>query len=95
MYSRFLEKLKSTKEGEGTLLDHSLVLYGSGMSNGNQHSHSPLPLVLVGGAAGKVKGDRHLVSPDLTPVGNLHLTLAQKFGVELDTFGNSTGRIDL
>jgi hypothetical protein len=95
MFGRFVSKLKSTKEGEGSLLDHSLVLYGSGMSNGNQHSHSPLPLLLAGGAAGKVKGDRHLVQPDLTPIGNLHLSMAQKFGVELDTFGNSAGRIEL
>lgn len=95
MFQRFLEKLQATKDGDGTLLDHSLLLYGSGMSNGNQHSHSPLPLVLAGGAAGRVKGDRHLMQPDLTPVGNLHLAIAHKFGISAESFGNSVGAVAL
>ncbi len=95
MVGRFLDKLQSTRDGEGTLLDQSVILYGSGMSNGNQHSHSPLPLLLAGGAAGKLKGDRHLMQPDLTPVGNLHIAIAQKYGIQLESFGNSNGVVAL
>jgi hypothetical protein len=95
MFGKFLEKLQATKDGQGTLLDHSLLLYGSGMSNGNQHSHSPLPIFVAGGAAGKVKGDRHLMTPDLTPIGDLHVAMARKLGVKLETFGNSAGIVDL
>jgi hypothetical protein len=95
MFADFVKRLQSTPDGEGTLLDHSLVLYGSGMSNGNLHSHTPLPLVIAGGAAGKVKGNRHFTNPDLYPIENLHVAMAQRLGVEIETFGRSTKPIDI
>jgi hypothetical protein len=95
MFANFVENLRSTSDGEGSLLDHSMVLYGSGMSNGNLHSHTPLPLVVAGGAAGRIKGDRHLTNPDLFPIENLLVSLAQRAGVETEQFGRSTAPIDL
>ena len=91
----FLERLASTKDGDGSLLDHSLILYGSGMGNGNVHAADHLPTLLVGGAAGGVKGNRHIVAPELTPNGNLLVSVAETFGVKMDSFGSSTGRIAL
>ena len=87
----FLGKLRSTPDGDGTLLDHSLVLYGSGMSNSNIHNHAPLPIVLAGGAAGKMKGGRHLKYPENTPMANLLLTILDKAGVPQESVGDSTG----
>jgi hypothetical protein len=87
--------LRTTRDGEGSLLDHSLIVYGSGMSNGNGHTPSPLPFVMVGGLNGQVKGNRHVVLPDLTPSANAMLTIGHKFGVETETFGVSTGLVDL
>jgi hypothetical protein len=95
MVGRFLQKLNSTKDGEGSLLDHSLILYGSGMSNGNQHSHHPLPLLVAGRAAGRVQGNRHLLQRENTPIGNLLLALAQKTGAEIGSFGENSGVIEL
>jgi hypothetical protein len=95
MFAKFVETLQSSRDGEGTLLDHSVVLFGSGMSNGNLHSHTPLPLVIAGGGAGNVRGDRHVSAPELTPVENLHLGLAQAMGVDLQTFGRSSSPITL
>ena len=99
MFSKFLEKLRSTPDGDGSLLDHVVVLYGSGMSHGNQHSHTGLPVLVAGGGAGQIKGDRHLKHPvsaaDGIPNGNVLLSIAQKFGCELDHFGQSNGTIDL
>jgi Protein of unknown function (DUF1552) len=86
-----LERLRSTRDGEGTLLDHTLMLYGSGMSNSNIHNHSPLPIVLAGGAAGRMKGGRHLKYPEETPMANLLLTILHKAGVEQPGIGDSTG----
>jgi hypothetical protein len=94
-FARFLEKLRSTPDGDGTLLDHSMTLYGSSMSDGNVHSFYPLPLVVAGGGTGQVKSGRHLINPDKTPMGNLLLTLGQKAGVDTEAFGGSTGTIDL
>jgi hypothetical protein len=90
-----VERLASTADGDGSLLDHSLVLYGSGMGNGNVHAADHLPTLLVGGAAGSVKGNRHIVAPELTPNGNMLVSVAEKFGVKMDSFGSSTGRIAL
>ncbi len=87
----FLEKLRSTRDGDGNLLDHTLVLYGSGMSNSNIHNHSPLPVFVAGGAAGKMKGGRHLKYPENTPMSNLLLTILDKAGVHQDSVGDSTG----
>ncbi|MBV9503787.1 MAG: DUF1552 domain-containing protein [Acidobacteriia bacterium] len=91
LLAHFLEKLRSTPDGDGSLLDHSLVLYGSGMSNSNVHNHSPLPIVLAGGAAGKMKGGRHLKYPENTPMANLLLTILNKAGVPQESIGDSTG----
>jgi len=95
MLAKFLERLRSTPDGDGSLLDHSLIVYGSGMSDGNGHTGAPLPHVVVGGAAGKVTGNRHVVTPTGTPMANLLLTVAQTCGVEQEKFGISTGTVDL
>jgi len=95
MLGYFLEKLKSTPDGDGTLLDHSVVLYGSSMSNGNQHDHDPLPILVAGGASGQLKGDRHLAFPAHTPMSNLMLSLLDKLGVHQDRFGDSTGTLEI
>jgi hypothetical protein len=94
LFSGFLEKLKSTPEGDGTLLDHSLFLYGAGLSNPNLHAHYDLPLVLVGSAAGQLKGGRHIVYKQETPMTNLLLSMLDKAGVRVETLGDSTGRLD-
>jgi len=91
LLAHFLEKLRSTPDGDGNLLDHSLVLYGSGMSNSNVHNHSPLPVLVAGGAAGKMKGGRHLKYPENTPMANLLLTILDKAGVPQESVGDSTG----
>ena len=92
----FVERLRSMPEAGGTLLDHSLLLYGSNMGNSNQHLHYDVPHVLIGGAAGKIKGDRHLAFPSRTvPTGNLLLSILNTFGIERERFGDSTGTIEL
>jgi Protein of unknown function (DUF1552) len=93
LFSGFLKKLKETQDGDGTLLDHSVILYGSNMSNSNLHNHFPLPNVLVGGAAGNLKGGRHLRYADHTPMANLLLTMLEKTGVPQESLGDSTGRL--
>jgi hypothetical protein len=94
LFSYFLERLKATPEGDGTLLDHSLYLYGSGMGNPNVHDHQNLPILVAGGAAGKMRGGRHIKYAQPTPLANLHLTLLNKVGVPLDTFADSNGQVD-
>jgi len=91
----FLEKLKATPDGDGTLLDHSVVLYGSSMSNGNQHDHDPLPVILAGGAAGQFKGGQHLQSAPHTPMSNLLLAMLNKLGIDQAQHGDSTGLLDV
>ncbi len=93
LFAKFLQKLRSTPDGDGSLLDHSLIVYGGGMGNPNQHAASPLPLVAVGGGAGK--GNRHLLNKAGTPVGNMWLSVANQFGSPLESFGLSNGRVDL
>jgi hypothetical protein len=94
MFADFLKKMADTPDGQGSLLDHSIFMYGSNMSNSNQHSNYPIPNVIVGGGNGKLKqGGQHLVLPERTPIANLHLTLLQKVGHEQDHFGDSTGTI--
>ena len=95
MLAYFIGKLAATPDGDGTLLDHSMILYGSSMSNGNQHDHGPLPLVLLGGASGQLQGNRHIVAPPQTPMSNLLLSMMDKVGVHKDTFGDSTGKLEL
>ena len=95
LFSWFLEKLQSTPEGDGTLLDHSMYLYGASLSNPNLHAHYDLPLVLVGGAAGRLKGGRHLMFRAETPMTNLLLSMLDKVGVPAERLGDSTGRIQI
>jgi hypothetical protein len=91
LFKYFLDRLQNTPDGEGTLLDNSLILYGSNMSNSNAHDHFPLPNVVVGGAAGRMKGGQHLKYPDRTPMTNLLMTMLDKVGVHEDGLGDSTG----
>lgn len=94
LFAEFLEKLKSTPEAGGSLLDHVLYLYGSGMGNPNLHDHVNLPMIVAGGAAGRMRGGRHLRYDTATPLANLHLTLLDKVGVRLDSFADSSGKVD-
>jgi hypothetical protein len=94
LFAEFLKKLRDTKEGPGTLLDHSLLLYGSGMGNPNLHDHDNLPILVAGGAAGRMKGGRHIRYARPTPLANLHLTLLDKVGVRIDKFADSKGKVD-
>jgi hypothetical protein len=95
LFGWFLEKLKSTPEGDGTLLDHSLFLYGAGLSNPNLHAHYDLPLVLVGSAAGQLRGGRHIVYKQETPMTNLLLSMLDKVGVRPEKIGDSTGQLEV
>ena len=94
LFAEFLESLSKIPEGEGSMLDHSLFLYGSGMGNPDAHDHTNLPILVAGGAAGNLKGGKHIRYNDPMPLSNLHLTLLNKVGVPLETFADSTGRID-
>jgi hypothetical protein len=94
LFAELLKKMQATPEGDGTLLDHSLYLYGSGMGNPNVHDHVNLPIIVAGGAAGKMRGGRHIRFEKPTPLANLHLTLLNKVGVPLDSFADSQGQID-
>jgi Protein of unknown function (DUF1552) len=94
LFAYFLEKLKATPEGDGTLLDHAIYLYGSGMGNPNIHDHVNLPILVAGGGAGRIKGGRHIKYAEPRPLANLHLTLLERAGVRLDAFADSTGKVD-
>jgi len=93
LFAQFLEKLRTTPDGAGSLLDNSIILYGSNMSNSNAHNHFPLPVLVAGGGSGRMKGGRHLKYPDHTPMTNLLLTLLDKAGVAMDSLGDSTGKM--
>ncbi|MGH9657906.1 MAG: DUF1552 domain-containing protein [Bryobacteraceae bacterium] len=93
LFAYFLQKLKSTREGNGTLLDHVVYLYGSGMGNPNVHDHVNLPILVAGGAAGQIKGGRHIRYAEPKPLASLHLTLLDRVGVRLDAFADSQGKI--
>jgi hypothetical protein len=92
LLAEYLEKLRSTPDGDGSLLDHVILLYGAGLSNSDRHSHGPLPTLVLGGGAGTITGGRHLVYPDDTPLTNLHVTLLDRLGVPAEKLGDSTGR---
>ena len=92
-FAYFLDRLQSTPDGDGTLLDHMLMLYGCGISDGNQHLHVNLPILLAGGAAGRLRGGRHVRVVDETPLTNLQLTLLDKVGVPTERLGDSTGQL--
>ena len=91
----FLRKLASTPDGGGSLLDHSLIVYGSGMANPNQHDHDPLPILLAGGGVGRLAGGRHLRAADGTPFANLLVSVLNKLDVHVDSFGDSTGAFEI
>jgi hypothetical protein len=93
LFSRFVEKLQSIPDGDGTLLDHSTLMYGSGMGDGNVHAPSPLPIAIVGGR--RVPGGRHVLTPEKTPLPNLLVSLAHRFDLQMGAFGVSTGTVDL
>jgi hypothetical protein len=94
LFAEYLQKLAATPEGTGSLLDNVLYLYGSGMGNPNIHDHVNLPIIVAGGAAGNMRGGRHVRYKEATPLANLHLTLLDKVGVRLDSFADSNGKLD-
>jgi hypothetical protein len=94
LFAEFIAKLKATPDGNGSLLDHCLYLYGSGMSDPNLHDHTDLPILVAGGADSGFKGGRHIKFNKPTPLANLHLTLLDKVGVKMDSFADSQGKID-
>jgi hypothetical protein len=94
LFAEYLQKLKATPEGDGSLLDHSLILYGSGIGNPNIHDHTNLPIIVAGGSSAGIKGGRHIQFAKPTPLANLHLTLLDKAGVHLDSFADSNGKVD-
>ena len=91
LFAEFLEKMSATPEAGGSLLDHSLYLYGSGMGDSDAHDHTDLPIIVAGGAAGQMRGGRHIKYDQHTPMANLHLTLLNKVGVEMNSFADSDG----
>ena len=94
LFSEFLQKLGATPDGDGSLLDHTVYLYGSGIGNPSLHDHQNLPVLVAGGAACGVRGGQHIRYTEQTPLANLHLTLLDRVGVHLDEFGDSTGKVD-
>jgi hypothetical protein len=92
-FAYLLERMKSIREGEGTLLDHSMVVYGSGIGDGNRHNHDDLPILLAGRGCGTLAPGRHVRYPNETPLNNLWLALLDRMGVEVDSLGDSTGRL--
>ena len=95
LVAQFLQKLKNTPDGDGNLLDHSLVLYGSAMGNSNVHAHKRVPFLLVGHASGAIKGNMHVRTKEGTPQANGLLTVMNKLGIELESIGDSTGTISI
>ena len=95
LFSRYLARLRATPDGDGTLLDHVTILYGSGISNSQRHSGRDLPILLVGGASGTLKGGRHLKYTDEPTMANLLVTLMDKMGVPVERVGGSTGKLTL
>jgi hypothetical protein len=96
MFAHFVEKLAATPDGDGTLLDHTINVYGSGIGNSNSHDPLNLPLAIVGGKALGIRGGRHVTHPTDTPLSNLYLTLMDRMGVpRVETFGDSTGRLQM
>ena len=93
LFANYLEKLRSTPDGDGSLLDHVILLYGGGISHSDRHTHGPLPTLVIGGGAGTIKGGRHLVYPEHTPLTNLQMTLLGNLGVPVEKLGDSTGQL--
>ena len=95
LFAEFVEKMRSTPDGDGSLLDHSLLLYGAGMSNSNAHAPINLPIMLVGGAGGGLEGGRHITYPEDTPMANLLMAIMDALGVPMDQVGDSNGMLDV
>jgi hypothetical protein len=95
LFAHLLERLRSTPDGDGSLLDHSVILYGAGISDSNMHLHHELPILLAGGSAGRIKGGRHLRLEKHTPLANLHVSVLEKLGVPIERLGDSSGHVDL
>jgi hypothetical protein len=95
LFGDFVEKLRTTPDGDGSLLDHSLVMYGSGMGNGDQHDQRRIPIMLAGAAGGRLKGGRHIAAADPTPLANLIAGIGDVAGLDLGKLENSTGRVEL
>jgi hypothetical protein len=95
LFTQFAEKLKALPDGDGSILDHSMFIYGAGIGDGDRHDHENLAIMVVGGGTGTVSGGRHIVVKKDTPLTNLHLTLLEKMGMPMEKFGDSTGAIDL
>jgi hypothetical protein len=93
--SQYLAKLRATPDGDGSLLDHMTMLYGAGLSNSTRHSGDNLPLLVVGGGAGRLKGGRHLKFTDKPPIGNLLVTLMDKLDLPVERLGGSTGKLPI
>jgi hypothetical protein len=93
MTSYLLERLQSTADGDGCLLDHTTLIHGSGMSDGSRHNHNNVPIVVVGGQSNQIKGGRHLQFPPETPLANLHVTVLNKLGIPTERLGDSTGEL--
>ena len=93
-FAHFIAKLKATPDGDGTLLDHCMIVYGSGISDGNRHSHNDLPVLLVGGANGTIKSGRHVIYPAETPMNNLFMAMLDRAGVETEEFGDANGELN-
>ena len=92
-FARFVKKLKATPEGSGTLLDNCMILYGSGLSDGNRHRHDDLPVVIAGKAGGTIKSGRHIRIAKETPMNNLFLSMLDRVGAKVDKLGDSSGRL--
>jgi hypothetical protein len=95
LFAEFIEKLRSSPEGDGSVLDHSLIFYGNGMSDGQAHAPYPPPLAVVGGAGGRIRGNRYMIAPEWTSMANLLLGVAGMFGSPIDSIGESNGRVEL
>lgn len=93
VFADFLARLAKTPDGEGSMLDNSMLLYGSNMSNSNAHNQYPLPTAIIGGGAGRLRGGQHINFAQRTPLANVHLTLLQRAGVPIERVGDSTGVI--
>ena len=93
LFGHFLDKLKSTPDGDGNLLDHSMVVYGSSLSDGNKHLHNDLPVLLAGGGNGTLKPGRHVVYEKDTPMTNLYMSMLERMGVNPESIGDSTGKV--
>src|SRR5690606_16040783 len=91
----FVQRMAATPDGDGSLLDHSLVLYGSGMGNSQDHDHKALPVILAGGASGRVQGNKHVKVADETPISNLLVTMLDRIGVPVDNFGDSNDVVNI